>query len=88
MKYLLLALLLVGLTGCGDSKITETRHLQHSGIAEIDKDVYIKAIKVYRTSYDYHVVYVYCDKDGNILRNTPISTSYRKDKHTTTTTTM
>lgn len=87
MKYLLLVLLLVGLTGC-ESRITETRSLQYGGVVEIDKGVFVKAIKIYYTEYSAHTIYVYCDKDGNILRNTPISTSYRKDKHTTTTTTM
>lgn len=87
MKYLLLTLLLIGLTGC-ESKITETRHLQNGGITEIDKGVYVKGIKIYRNEYDFHTIYVYCDKEGNIIQGTSISTNYKKARHLTTNATM
>lgn len=87
MKYLLSVLLFIGFTGC-ESKITETRHLRDGGITEIDKDVYVKGIKIYRNDYDSHTIYVYCDKDGNIIQSTPISVNYKEGKHFTTHTTM
>lgn len=76
MKSLFLAVLtLLLFTGC-ESNIRNNAIVQYNGISELEPGIFVKPIDMKAGTGIYHTIYVYCDKDGRIIRNTPISTHY------------
>lgn len=81
MKTLILTILLLFMfTGCEENHINERASMQPSGVVEIGPNIYIKAIIIDPGGIGYHVVYVYCDKNGKIITNTSITTNYQAGK--------
>lgn len=76
MKTLILIVLALTLfTGC-ESNIRNNAIVQYNGISELEPGIFVKPIDMKAGTGIYHTIYVYCDKDGRIIRNTPISTHY------------
>ena len=76
MKICILALLTLFIfTGC-ESNIRNNAIVQYNGISELEPGIFVKPIGMKAGAGIYHTIYVYCDKDGHIIRNTPISTDY------------
>ena len=80
MKTLILVVLtLILFTGC-ESNIRTDAVVQYNGISELEPGIFVKPINMKAGTSIYHTIYVYCDKDGRIIKNTPISTHYTSGK--------
>ena len=86
MKILLVMITLLFI-GC-DYKIHTQAALDDNGVTKIGHNVYIKGIKIKYAEYSYHTVYVYCDKDGTVTANSPITTNYMVGKNQQVTNTV
>lgn len=86
MKILLLIIALLFI-GC-DDKINTRVELNDNGITEIGENVYIKGVRVRYNTDAYHIVYVYCTKNGTVIPSTPITTKYTSGKNSVTTATL